>query len=486
MFKKVISATGVYPLPTAGDQVVSSLKVRVSGLVGSITPQIGPDMGGNSETPPDPVDVQYTNYATGVAVTAGTAITADGDYQIPASGATVYLNVTSLTGTVALYINPLIGEMSGGSSGGGSGGSVTGTDADNAVNSTTKLPVIAGVANAASPSWTEGHEVPISVDLSGRQRVISTSAAAAADNSTNSTAKTPVIPATANAASPSWTEAHQAPLSVDLSGNLRILSAGSAADNSTNGTAKLPTLGGRANAAAPTWTEGNQVPLSTDLAGNLRALTTSAAAAADNSTNSTAKTPVLAVTANAAAPSWTEGRQAPLSADLSGNARVIPAATEVHLGQIGGTTTNIAPTLAVTVAAYSAGNCVGGLLTLTSAMRISGGSGAWAKLTITDHANQKAPLDILLFKSSPAGTFTDHAAFPTMTAADNALVSARISIAASDWVTVGGSAYVTKLVGPLPVTASGSANLYAAMNTSGTPTYAATTDLNAIFGFFCD
>lgn len=43
-----------------------------------------------------------------------------------------------------------------------------------------------------------------------------------------------------------------------------------AADNSTNATTKLPVLSGRANAAAPTWTENYQVPISVDLSGNIR------------------------------------------------------------------------------------------------------------------------------------------------------------------------------------------------------------------------
>ena len=42
-----------------------------------------------------------------------------------------------------------------------------------------------------------------------------------------------------------------------------------AADNSPT-TPRLPVMSARANAAAPTWTEGNQAPLSVDLAGNLR------------------------------------------------------------------------------------------------------------------------------------------------------------------------------------------------------------------------
>jgi hypothetical protein len=54
-------------------------------------------------------------------------------------------------------------------------------------------------------------------------------------------------------------------------GNFNVV--GTASDNSTDSTAKLPTIPARANAAVPAWTEGNQVPLSTTLAGELRSTT---------------------------------------------------------------------------------------------------------------------------------------------------------------------------------------------------------------------
>lgn len=50
--------------------------------------------------------------------------------------------------------------------------SIVGSAADNSTNSTTKLPTIVARANAAAPSWTEGRQVPQSVDLSGNTRVI--------------------------------------------------------------------------------------------------------------------------------------------------------------------------------------------------------------------------------------------------------------------------------------------------------------------------
>jgi fibronectin-binding autotransporter adhesin len=48
---------------------------------------------------------------------------------------------------------------------------VSGTDADNAANSTTKVPTLPARANTSAPSWTDGHEVPLSTDLSGNLRV---------------------------------------------------------------------------------------------------------------------------------------------------------------------------------------------------------------------------------------------------------------------------------------------------------------------------
>lgn len=48
---------------------------------------------------------------------------------------------------------------------------------------------------------------------------------------------------------------------------------GPSADNSANSTQKTPVLPCRANIAAPTFTEGNQVPCSVDLSGNLRTTT---------------------------------------------------------------------------------------------------------------------------------------------------------------------------------------------------------------------
>lgn len=51
---------------------------------------------------------------------------------------------------------------------------ISGTDSDNAANSTSKLPVLAARANTSNPSWTDGREVPLSVDANGNLRTTAT------------------------------------------------------------------------------------------------------------------------------------------------------------------------------------------------------------------------------------------------------------------------------------------------------------------------
>lgn len=52
--------------------------------------------------------------------------------------------------------------------------------------------------------------------------------------------------------------------------NLNATVVGTGSDNTANSTAKLPVLPARANTSAPSFTDGNMVPLSTDTSGNLR------------------------------------------------------------------------------------------------------------------------------------------------------------------------------------------------------------------------
>lgn len=149
------------------------------------------------------------------------------------------------------------------------------------------------------------------------------------------------------------------------------------------------------------------------------------------------------------------------------------------------TTVTVTPTISATPD-YSADDNLGGLMTLTDAMRVSGGSGILQSIEISDHANQGPTLgtmDILIFDSTPAGTYTDNSAFPTLGQAACAKHLGTIHIGLGDWITTGGSAFCTKAGIGLGVTASGSANLYAAVNVKQALNMAATDDLTFRFNF---
>lgn len=135
-----------------------------------------------------------------------------------------------------------------------------------------------------------------------------------------------------------------------------------------------------------------------------------------------------------------------------------------------------------TGSAYTAGNNVGGLLTVAG-QRVTNGTALLDHLSVFDHSAQAAPLDILFFNNTPAATFTNKAAFPTLSNADLTLCIGRVSIAAGDYVTVGGAGAATKPnLGIMLTATGGDANIRMAINTSGTPTWVGASDLTVRLG----
>lgn len=171
------------------------------------------------------------------------------------------------------------------------------------------------------------------------------------------------------------------------------------------------------------------------------------------------------------------------SALIANGGTVTALAGEAHIGEVGGNAINISPTVTVDTSANSAGDVLGSKLTLTSAARVSGGTAILDSILIREKGSQGAVLDILIFGQDPSnGTYTTNGAF-TANDTDMGYLVARIHVAAADYVATGG--YTTASLGGLGrvVTATGSANLYAVIVTSGTPTYSATSSLAVKFGF---
>lgn len=161
-------------------------------------------------------------------------------------------------------------------------------------------------------------------------------------------------------------------------------------------------------------------------------------------------------------------------------------AGEAHIGAVGGNSALVTPTITVSTSpAYTAGDSIGGKITLANAVRVSGGTGILESIMVLDRANQKAAIDIIIFDADPsAATITDNAAFVFST--DDLKVLARIPVATTDYVTYNSKATANiKAIGALLKAASGT-SLYAAVVTSGTPTFAATTDFQLRFGILQD
>ncbi len=180
---------------------------------------------------------------------------------------------------------------------------------------------------------------------------------------------------------------------------------------------------------------------------------------------------------------------APLTTDTSLVVAINPNAPlpsgENHLGSIGGNTFSLSVTQVTSATTYSAGDSVGGKVTLTNAVRISGGTGILNSIMVIDKDNQSAPLDILIFDSDPsAATITNAATFVFSTSISKLI--AKIPIATTDYTTfdtisvaqIGGIGRIIK--------ANGSANLYAAVVTTGTPTYTTTSSIIVNYGLLQD
>lgn len=136
-----------------------------------------------------------------------------------------------------------------------------------------------------------------------------------------------------------------------------------------------------------------------------------------------------------------------------------------------GNTALLTVTPTITTTPYTANDCVGGKITLTNAMRVSGGTAILQSLTVVDLSNQKVQLELFFFDADPVGgTYTDNAPAVFATA-DLAKFIGRVTIAASDYTTYDTKATASpSSLGRVLKAATGT-SLYLVILTPGTPTY---------------
>lgn len=174
-----------------------------------------------------------------------------------------------------------------------------------------------------------------------------------------------------------------------------------------------------------------------------------------------------------------------ISRDLVAN--IVLAAGENHIGQVSGHSApiTIVPTVTNGAPAYTSGDSVGGKMTLANAVRVSGGTGWLASLQIMDASNQKPSGTLLVFNADLAVTYTDNAA-AALSTADAAKIVAQIAISTGDYTVINNRSIANPMFNPKQVKAISGTSLYSIFVVSSTPTFAATTDLQFIFGFAQD
>lgn len=174
----------------------------------------------------------------------------------------------------------------------------------------------------------------------------------------------------------------------------------------------------------------------------------------------------------------------------SGNFKValaeITGSSENVIGRVGtnGNVAIVSPVVSLT--AYSANDALGGKLTITNAVRVSGGTGTLLSIGILDRANQKPAGTLIIFNADPtAATITDNLAFVFST--DDLKVIHEIPVLASDYITINNKAFANlSNLGREVKANAATTSLFAAFVLSSTPTFVATTDVQITFGIAQD
>lgn len=140
----------------------------------------------------------------------------------------------------------------------------------------------------------------------------------------------------------------------------------------------------------------------------------------------------------------------------------------------------ITPTIVVDTVAYSAGDSIGGKITLANTLRVSGGLATLKMLSVLDRSNQKPEFNLLIFNSDlTAATLTDNAAFVYST--DDLKQIARIRVSTADYETIDSKATATKQL-ELVLKAASGVDLYAAVVAIASPDFVAGTDFQITLG----
>jgi hypothetical protein len=165
-----------------------------------------------------------------------------------------------------------------------------------------------------------------------------------------------------------------------------------------------------------------------------------------------------------------------LLATSSVRAQQLPSS---YIGRFGGVTTEVCVTPIVTAGTYSAGTVGGGMIALPNAF-LTANAGVLQSVRLTSKSAQTAEFDIVFFSALPSTVFTDYAA-PAIVAADALLAQPPIKLT-NNYSGLGtDTIYGADAIGR-PINEVGS-SAYAVITTTGTPTFASTSDITLCAAF---
>lgn len=168
-------------------------------------------------------------------------------------------------------------------------------------------------------------------------------------------------------------------------------------------------------------------------------------------------------------------------------AAAIPAGAN-HIGEVGGNTVCKKIALTVDTSAYTAGDCVGGVQTVTNWARASGIGTVLQDVIIEDLDGINPTGYLMIFDAEPSGSTLTDADAASIAAADQAKRVACIKISSGDWMdeaAVGGISHCElRNLGKTIIPAATS--VWVAFVTDGTPDFTTASALTISLGLLRD
>lgn len=171
-----------------------------------------------------------------------------------------------------------------------------------------------------------------------------------------------------------------------------------------------------------------------------------------------------------------------LSLDANCNLMEVPQSTENHIGNVTGQMTFVATTPTTTAATRASGDVIGGLLTFSSAGRVSGGTGLVQSAIVDWKSTQStanAAMDIFLFSDTTLSSTCANASAFVLSASDWAKVVGVIHLTDT---TVGNTTTHVQATGLALPYSTVATTLYGCAITRGAPVVGSTSDITVKLG----